>query len=131
MREFILLSISKGNAVVFDQIPTVNRMVVLIRPKEPYLAWARALDDNGPSIDEMPPAELTSTFLIEEHDHSEQALMKYWQQFFEEMLTSWSTASEEWPSPRTDSMFREWFDIEIQDLVFDLASGPLLREPES
>jgi hypothetical protein len=113
---------------VFDQIPTVNRRVVFIRPKEPYLAWARALDDNGPSIDHMPMSDLSSVYLIEEDDQQERSLKKHWAEIFEEMLISWCTVNEEWPAQRTYSMFLEWFEVEIQELVFDLAHGPILQE---
>ncbi len=50
-----------------DQPSVNNRIAVVVTPKEPYLAWARRLDDDdGPSIDEVPSEELTKVYPIEE-----------------------------------------------------------------
>ena len=80
-----------------DSVPTVNRMVVVVSPKEPYREWARSLDDDEPTIDIMAEEELTTAYLIEENDAPEQSLEQYWKSIFEEQLNSWSRLPEEWP----------------------------------
>lgn len=42
-----------------EHVPTVNRIVVVVDPKEPYLRWARSLDDDDFGIDTVPRENLT------------------------------------------------------------------------
>jgi hypothetical protein len=76
----------------------------------------------------MPLNDLSSVYLIEVDDQPERSLKNHWAEIFEEMLLSWCAMSAEWPPRRTYSILREWFEIEIQELVFDLADGPILQE---
>ena len=51
-----------------DRVPIINRIAAVVPSKESYLALARALDDDDPSIDAAPRENLTSVYLIEEED---------------------------------------------------------------
>lgn len=112
-----------------DQPLVVNRIAAVVTPGEPYLAWARRLDDDdGPSIDEVPSDELTSVYLIEESEEAEHSLGRHWESIFDEILSSWCDDEEQWPGKRTFAMFQEWFDTRLIELVFDLSDGPLIHE---
>ena len=112
-----------------DQPSVINRIAAVVTPREPYLAWARRLDDDdGPSIDEVPSEELTSVYLIEEAEDAEHSLRRHWESIFDEILASWCADEKLWPSKRTFTMFRGWFDTRLIDLVFDLADEPLIHE---
>ena len=108
--------------------PTINRIATVVKPKEPYLVWARALDDDDPSIDSVSPAGLTSVYLIEEEEDAERALRRHWDWIFEEKLCSWHRDRQAWPRKRSYRVFREWFDVWLVDLVFDLAASPIVHE---
>lgn len=107
-----------------DSVPTVNRMVVVVSPKEPYREWARSLDDDEATIDIMEVEELTTAYLIDENDTPEQ----HWEWMFEEQLNSWSRLPEEWPRERTYPLFQEWFEVQAVDLVYDLGKSALCQE---
>lgn len=112
-----------------DTVPTINRTAVVTEPKEPYLAWARVLDGEDPTIDTMSREDLTSAYLIEEDAESkEETLSRHWDWIFAENLNSWHRDPSLWPQDRTYSMFMEWFDVRIVGIVYDLADGPLTHE---
>ena len=113
-----------------DDVPVINRVAAVVDPKEPYLAWARALDDDEPTIDSLSREQLTSVYLIEELDDDEtgeRALRRHWPWIFEEKLMAWCRASKDWPRKRTYKMFRQWLDVRLIDLLYDLSDDPLLR----
>ena len=51
-----------------------------------------------------------------------------WRVLFDSILFDWITDESMWPQNRTLKMFRDWFDIEVHSMVWDLASEPLLVE---
>jgi hypothetical protein len=101
---------------------TINRAALLVRPKEPYLAWAANLDDKGES-DAWSLRGHTSVYLVaedpEERDESA-PLELYYQEIFESELASWHTDESVWPPTENLETFLSWFDVEAQSLVFDL-----------
>ena len=112
-----------------DEVSVINRAAAVVTPREPYLAWARCLDDeDGSQVDELLPEELTSVYLIEEAEEIEHSLRRHWETIFDEILSSWCADQKLWPHRRTFAMFQEWFDTRLIDLVFDLADIPLIHE---
>ena len=111
-----------------DSVPIINRSATIVEPKEPYLAWARGLDDDDPGIDAMSREKLTSVYLIEETMDAERVLRRHWDWIFEEKLFSWHRDRQAWPPKRTYKVFRDWFDVRLVDLVFDLADAPIVHE---
>ena len=43
--------------------------------------------------------------------------------FFAQELANWTTDTNLWPTERSLVLFRRWFDIEILDMVFDVADA--------
>ena len=111
-----------------DRVPTINRIATVVVPKEPYFAWARALDDDEPTIDSLSSQALTSVYLIDEDDDAERSLRRNWDWIFEEKLFAWHRDRQDWPRKRTYRIFREWFDVRLVGLVFDLSDEPLVHE---
>ncbi len=111
-----------------DRVPIINRIAAVVEPKEPYLAWARALDDGGPSMDSLSAEDLTSVYLIDQEENAEKSLRRNWDWIFEEKLFSWHRDRQGWPRKRTLRIFREWFDVRLIDLVYDLSDDPLVQE---
>src|SRR5581483_4352995 len=95
---------------------------VIVRPKEPFFAWARSLEDDSP-IDEMKLSDLSSVFLIDSVDEvdEDKILRRHFQAMFEEQLVGWHRIVDAWPTKRTYAMFREWFEVSIVELVHDLS----------
>jgi len=72
---------------------TINRSALLVRPKEPYLDWARNVDDD-PFDAAQSLRGKTSVYLVaqdpEEREESA-ALELYFQEIFESELEAWHT----------------------------------------
>ncbi len=98
----------------------LNRGVLIVRPKQPYLDWAAQLDDSGVVPD--PESEAT-VYLIPEFESDDEAweiLEDVYVEVFERELDSWHTDESAWPDNRTLAMFKEWFDIKLHSVVEDL-----------
>ena len=101
----------------------VNRCVVVLRPRQPFLDWLnRTLDDH---LVELTLAQIRSdctTFLLEEFEEPEEAvrwLDEHHQRIFAMELGSWHEDSSIWPRERSLKTFWEWFDVEIHSTVID------------
>ena len=109
-----------------NQVPTVDRFAAVVEPKEPYFTWARGLDDSEPSIDSLSREDLTSVYIIDDLDETgEVALQMHWTWIFSEKLMAWHRLEQDWPHARSYEMFREWFDVRLLSLVWDLCEEPL------
>jgi hypothetical protein len=98
----------------------LNRAVLIVRPRQPYLDWAAGLDDSNILPD--PEGEQT-VYLIPSYDDDEEAweiLEEIYEEVFENELYGWHTDPAAWPQERDFDMFQEWFDIELHSVVEDL-----------
>ena len=106
----------------------LNRAVLIVRPKQPYLDWAAELDDSGVLPD--PQGEQT-VYLIpsfEDDDEAWEILEEFYPTVFESELYSWDTDPASWPPDRDFELFRQWFDIELHSVVEDLCDYELFDE---
>jgi hypothetical protein len=84
----------------------LNRGVVIVRPKRPYLDWAAGLDDSGIVPD---PNDEQTVYLIPSYDDDEEAyeiLENVHAAIFENELYGWHTDDAAWPKGRDFSMFK-------------------------
>jgi hypothetical protein len=112
------------------ELPVVNRSLLIVFMKQPYVDWANQLPDrsvseiNAPltldSMNDDPAAYLVPEILDE--DELEAFLERAWRMIFESQLSSWSTDQELWPKKLTPKMFIEWFEISFSFMVTDLWS---------
>lgn len=105
----------------------INRSAVIVHPKRPCLDWAASLDDG----DMNPLDGERSVYLLPEYDDDVEAmalLSDVYDRIFQAELENWHLIMEDWPANRTFAMFREWFDIEMHSLVFDLSGEPLVDD---
>lgn len=106
---------------------TVNRVAIVVAPREPYLAWAQSLEGDL-TIDELPRDDWATVYLVDVHgDRVDRTaiLRRHWQAIFDEQLFSWSQDQRVWPKKRTFRMFLEWFDVRVVEMVFDLGRAML------
>lgn len=106
-----------------------NRMLVLLRPRPPFLRWVdelvRGESDEQPNPEPIP-------FLVPLFDYWEDA--ERWVQdhhalIFETVLWSWSGDPSTWPSVRSWEEFADWFDLELLNAPWDVVSAPLHSDP--
>jgi hypothetical protein len=104
----------------------LNRGVVIVRPRQPYLDWAATLDDSGL----VPQRDGEQTvYLLPSYEGDEEAweiLAEVWPTIFEGELWGWHTEEADWPQSRTFAMFKAWFDVELHSVVEDLCADPLI-----
>ena len=109
---------------------TVNRSLLIVRAKKPFLGWLKSLPD---------PANVTMSEVNEdntvyplpdfENDKEQDEILSHvFGLIFEEQLMGWSQDDRDWPSDRSFAVFKEWFDVEFHSLVLDLVDEPLMRE---
>jgi hypothetical protein len=121
----------------------VNRAVLVLRARQPYVDWANACaaGEGRPagapegragervSLDDARSAG--SAFLIPPIDRDEDArdfVERHADTMFEHELFMWNDDPSFWPERRDAETFREWFDIEVHEIVIDLGDGPVLAE---
>ena len=99
----------------------VNRSAITITPKEPYLAWTRAVSAHEAD----PPTYISTrsaTLLIPELDEAEAStyLRENSGAVFREMLTRWCRDQSKWPQGVDEwTTFTAWFEIRYALDVFD------------
>lgn len=105
----------------------INRSLLVVRAKEPFLDWVNSLPD---------PADVTlenlnedrSAFLLPEYEEDRRKdylLRKYFAEIFEEELSGWWGDPDDWPTQRDLRTFKKWFEVEFHSLVFDLVEKPI------
>ena len=110
---------------------TLNRTVVLLGPKQPFLDWLNNVDPDDQALTVEDLRDDNEVFLIpqfSDNSDSEKWVEKRWSFLFEHMLMGWIDDEALWPQDRTLEMFRDWFDIEIHTMAWDLSDEPLFVE---
>ena len=108
----------------------LNRGVVIVRPKQPYLDWAAGLNDSGLVPD--PNGEQT-VYLIpsyEDEDTAWELLQEVHMAIFENELHGWHTDEVAWPRGRDFAMFKAWFEVELHSVVEDLCDFEIIDEDD-
>ena len=105
----------------------INRCLVIVRPKQPFLDWVQSVDyDAELTLEEI--REDPTAYLVPEYElNSEQSQILEWgyDLMFEQELSSWYTDPKLWPPDRNLEMFLQWFEVEFLSLIFDLVDAPL------
>jgi hypothetical protein len=101
----------------------LNRGVVIVRPKQPYLDWAAGLDDSGIVPDRN--GEQT-VYLIPSYEDDERAweiLATLHPAIFENELCGWHTDEAVWPRGQD-------LAVELHSVVEDLCDFEIVDEDE-
>ena len=109
----------------------INRAVAVIKPRQPYLDWAKSIP--GPA-DDITLDELRTdctAILIPDFDDPAEAeafIAGLAADLFELELDAWDRDPTTWPEERSYGTFREWFDVEIHSIVMDASDDEIIRE---
>jgi hypothetical protein len=103
----------------------LNRAVLIVRPKQPFLDWAAQLDDSGlvPDVEGEQAVYLVPEF--DDDDEAQKVLKRVFAEVFERELFGWHTDESAWPRKRTLALFCEWFKFELHSAVEDLCDYEL------
>jgi hypothetical protein len=111
-------------------MPLLNRSLLTVRPRRPFLDWYLSQDDAEDvtleDLREEPTGYLLSEYELEEDRDA--VLQHFWDLVFEHELMAWVDNEKAWPRERTFPMFRDWFDVELSSLVIDIVDAPLLSD---
>ena len=108
----------------------LNRSAVLLKPRRPYLEWAK-LDDAEGLADGVfeTMREEPVVYLLPDYDDEyerDELLERCWPVLFEVMLAAWTENEALWPEERAFELFQEWFEVQMSSIVEDLlADEPL------
>ena len=108
----------------------LNRSVLIVKAKQPFLNWLRSLSD---------PADITleqlnqdnTAYLLPDYTYDteqEEILADYFDLIFEEQLAGWWKVESDWPADRDLGTFKKWFDVEFHSAILDLVDESLKDE---
>ena len=102
----------------------LNRSAVIVKPRQPYLEWAKRDDAEGLAETVFKTFhEEPTVYLLPEYEDpatQQEVLEEFWRGLFDAMLEVWVTDEAYWPKNRTFEMFREWFEVQMSSIVQDL-----------
>lgn len=122
--------------------PDINRSALIVKVKKPFIDWLiYTSKEYDPPDEKLDPKEVKIegfdskyVYLIpayEEIEKYQRFLKKHFKEIFEHELSGWYTDPEMWPKDRSWDVFKEWFDYEVQSMVFDMVEKePLGYEEE-
>jgi len=103
----------------------LNRSAVVVRRKQPFFDWLKALDVPD---HELPSREEKNLYLVpdyEDPDHAEKILKKVYDEIFCCELEAWFRFEEDWPRDRSFKVFKQWFTFEHFEIVEDVGRVPI------
>jgi hypothetical protein len=111
----------------------INRTAVTLVGAKPYLDWTRAKEagfDTG-TLRVVRARTFGSAFLLPEFELEED--VQEWVEenagwLFEFQLAAWTDNEAEWPATRDLKAFREWFRVDIHNVVVDVAEDDIEGE---
>ncbi len=111
----------------------INRTAITLVGAKPYLDWSRekgATFDTG-AVTVARARTFGLAFLLPELELEEDVLE--WVEenaewLFEFQLAAWTDDESSWPSPRDLKTFKEWFRVDIHNVVVDVAEDEIEGE---
>ena len=109
----------------------INRWILIIKPKTPFLNWLKSIPGCDPDLTLLELRESPTTILIPKFDAEEEVdefIKKNGETFFESELLNTGKNKEYWPKNISFKLFKEWFDIETSSIVFDFVEQDILKD---
>ena len=106
----------------------IDRAVLIVKPRQPYLDWARSVNRECEMFTLEQLRCDCSSYLVPQiwqDSDAEEIVEECYEVIFEEQLEAWDTDESHWPQERDLETFRQWFDCEWHSLVFDLCAPPI------
>jgi len=117
------------NDIYYENLPTINRNVLVAEPTEVFLEWARKYpdEDAGLTLKEL-VADTTAYLIPEQEADAEAWLRRNFRTIFDIELDGWCTDPARWPADRSFKAFKKYFRVHFCSSVIDLAKGGIERE---
>jgi hypothetical protein len=115
--------------IYYENLPTINRNVLVFEPTEVFLEWAKRSPDDDIELTLKELVTDMTAYLIPEQDADAEAwLRRNFKTIFEIELDGWCTDPSLWPKDRSMKTFRKFFRVHYCSSVIDLAKGPIEQE---
>jgi hypothetical protein len=111
----------------------LNRSVLVIRYKQPFLDWINASDPaSSPALSLASANDDNTAYLVEVEDVEE---LEEWLEvngeiLFESELNEWYTDPALWPADRSLEVLRKWCAFELHSVVMDTGASPLYDDED-
>lgn len=117
------------NDIYYENLPTINRNVLVAEPTEVFLEWARKYpdEDAGLTLKEL-VADTTAYLIPEQEADAEAWLRRNFRTIFDIELDGWCTDPARWPADRSYKAFKKYFRVHFCSSAIDLAKGAIERE---
>jgi hypothetical protein len=111
----------------------INRTAVSIVGGQPYVDWTRqhAADGSSEVVTVARAKPFGAAVLLPEFEFEEDVqewVEDNWSWLFELQLDAWTSDQSSWPAERDLRMFRDWFRVDIHNIVVDVAEGDVEGE---
>lgn len=101
----------------------INRTAIIVKPLQPFVDWISNLYPEN--ADEK--FEINTYLISEDVDDVEAWLKKKYDTLFILELEAWHTNKKEWPQKRNYKMFKQWFQVDLSIMVYDLEKEPVYK----
>ncbi len=108
----------------------INRAVLVVRFREPFIRWAASLDEKAPAH-AAGLRTAVSVYLVPEdpsEEHETPPLEQFFETIFTRELKDWWEDESDWPTSRDFATFQAWFDVTGDSTVVDLGRGQIRIE---
>jgi hypothetical protein len=109
----------------------LNRGVLIVRPKQPYLDWAAALDDSGLAAGLEGEGTVYLIPNFDDEDDGWGIVEEVYAEVFENELLGWHRDESDWPRQRNLEKFLAWFEVELYPVVVDLGQDEIVDEDDA
>ena len=113
----------------------VNRAALILRYKEPAVAWINEVDpyDHDPGTSIESANEERTVYLISDEDADSPDALAAWlrlnyKALFENELEGWYVDESLWPKQRSIRLFRKWFDVECHTVLHDTVGDRIIDD---
>ena len=105
----------------------INRSAVILKPQQPFIDWYFNLNPEDELSFEEDIKE-TNIYLVDDKiDDVEKWLKKKFDKFFTMELDEWCADKKDWPQKRNYKMFKQWFQVDVSTMIYDLEKIPVLK----
>jgi|GEM_PF-1958228 len=109
----------------------LNRIALVITPKQPMADWIATVDDTPPTLIEL--QQEASSYLLDEPTQEQpldlllnQLIAEHYQAIAQNEFTVWDEYLDHAPAQFDHAQFMLWFDVKLSGLTFDLAKQQLM-----
>lgn len=111
----------------------INRTAISIVGAKPYVDWTRRTDssvDRSPVVVARATPYGTAVLLpeLELEEDVQEWVEENAEWLFELQLSAWTDDEAAWPVPRDLKTFKEWFRVDIHNMVVDVADTDIEGE---